>query len=119
MQQLEKPARGERAVADAVLLGRGELGGGLAERRQQEQRVVAEAVAAAGRARDLAAPEAFGDERPRIVRAAQEHHHAAIVGAAALAEAREEFRLIARIALVAAARAARVVGRMHARLAAE
>src|SRR5256714_2400915 len=103
MQQLEQPARGERAMADAVLLGRRELGRGLTERRNQEQRVVAEAVAAARRARDLAAPDAFGDERPRIVGAAQEDHQAAIVGAAALAEAREEFRVIARIALLAAA----------------
>src|SRR2546423_844691 len=119
MQQLEEAPRGERAMTDAVLLGRRELGRGLTERRHQEQRVVAEAIAATGRARDLAAPDAFGDERPRIVGAAQEDHQAAIVGAAALAEAREQFRVIARIALIPAAAAARVVGRMHARLAAQ
>ena len=56
----------QRAVAYAVLLGRRKLGRGLAERVQQEQRIVAEAIGAARCSRDLAAPDAFGDERPRI-----------------------------------------------------
>src|SRR5437763_187610 len=53
MQELEQPARREGTMADAVLLGRRELGGALAAAGDEEQRVVAEAVGAARRTRDL------------------------------------------------------------------
>jgi hypothetical protein len=106
-------------VADAVFVLRVELGSGFFHRWEIEQRVIAEAVAAARRARDLAAPDALGDERPRIVRVAQEHHDAGVIGASVLAQIQENLLVVARVALFAAARAPGVISRVHAGLAAE
>src|SRR3954462_4087465 len=80
MQELQQLAQRERAVADAVLLGGHQLGGGLAHRGKEKQRVVAEAVRPARRTRDLAPPDPFGDERPRILGTPHKHHHATIIG---------------------------------------
>src|SRR3989442_7629512 len=67
------------AVADAVLLAGIELGGGFSERGKIEQRVVAEAVGAARRARDLAAPQPLGDQRKGIFGMAHQDHDARVV----------------------------------------
>src|SRR5207248_8559888 len=89
MQELEELAQRSRAMADAVLLRRRKLGRGLAERRQQEQRVVTEAVGAARRARDLTAPDAFGNQWPRVLGRAHEDHQAAVIRRALGAQLRK------------------------------
>src|ERR1051325_11750929 len=119
MQELEQLAQRAAAVALAVLLRRGQFGRSAAELGKEKERVVAEAVRAARRARDLAMPQAFGDQRTRIVRAAHEHHDAAVVRRALIAQSVEQPGVVARIALLATAFATRVVGGMHARLTAE
>src|SRR5690606_24806682 len=72
------------AVADAVLDGRVEFGGGEVVFRVQEHRVVAEAVGSARCVQDAAFPAALGDQRLRIFGVAQQDEGTAEAGAAAL-----------------------------------
>src|SRR6266851_3236733 len=83
--------------------------------------VVAEAVRAARLEDDLAVPRAVGDDGCRIVGAAREDEDTAIEGApvAVAAQFPREPRVVARVALLAAALRAGVMRRMHAGLAAE
>src|SRR5436853_182678 len=78
MQELEQSFQGERTMADAVFLRRRQFGRCFAIGKQ-EDRVVAEAIGAARRSRDLAAPDAFGDQRAGIIGTAYEHHEAAVI----------------------------------------
>src|SRR2546421_8128000 len=119
IQEIDELVQGLRAVADAILFRRVELGRGLAKRGQIEQRIVTEAVRPARRARDLAAPDAFGDEGARIVSVAQEQHPAVIVSPALLSQAGQQLLVIARIALLARTFATCVIRRMHPGLAVE
>ena len=88
-------------MAAAVLLGGIELGGGAPEVGNQEQRVVAEAVLSPGRLDDRPAPESLGDHGHRILRVAQEDHHAHERGAALVGrhplELGEEPRVVRRV----------------------
>src|SRR5690349_25087841 len=119
IEELKQASERERAVADAVLLRGIELRGGASELRQQKQRVIAEAVGAARRARNLALPDAFGDQRARIVGVSHENHHAAVIAGTLIAQRSEQLGVVAGISFVARAFVSRVVRRMDARLPAE
>src|SRR5256885_7588569 len=119
IQQLQKPGQRLTAVADAVLLSGLELRRRQPALWQQEQRVVAEAVSAARGAGDLASPDAFGDERARVVGMPQQDHHAAIISFAVLLHIRENFFIVAGVPLLPAALAPGVAGRVHSGLAGE
>src|SRR5882672_11985491 len=116
MQELEQSAQGERTVADAVFLRRRQFGSRLSARKQ-EQRVVAKSIHAARRARDLAAPDALGDERLRVVGPADEDHCAVVMRRALGTELGEQLRVVAPVALIAAAFASGKVSGVDARLA--
>ena len=60
-------------MADAVLHGRIDFGRRDAESRVEEHRVVTESAFAARRMQDASVPAAFGNQRLRIGRVAQEH----------------------------------------------
>src|SRR5437868_10528478 len=100
-------------MADAILAVGSELRG-RSPVWEHEEGVIAEAVRAARRARDLAVPEALGDERPRIFGMAREDHHAAVVGAPIVLELGEQAGVIARIAFLPISALSGVVGRVHA-----
>src|SRR5699024_1372519 len=64
-QRFDQPAQRLPAVADAVLGRQIQLGCGAAQVRQKEQRVVAEAAAAARLAQHAALPAALADDGNR------------------------------------------------------
>src|SRR5690349_3704433 len=67
LHQPEHLPRGDGTVADAVLLGRRQFGHARRQRRDEQQRVVAEAALAARRLQHLAVPAAEGDQRLGVV----------------------------------------------------
>ena len=81
-EAVEQVAHGGAAVAEGVLQCRIQLGGGLLEFGQPEQRVVAEAALAARGGEDLGVPLAVGDQRARVLGVAHEHHGRVEVGCA-------------------------------------
>ena len=78
---LPSSSRSAGAVADAVLFGRVQRGGGQAQVGQVEMRIVAKAVGALGLVDDLAMPMAFADERTRIVLGPHQRQHRHVPGA--------------------------------------
>ena len=99
-------------VREAVLGVGVEFGGGFSGVRDEEQRVVAEALGAARAGEDFAVPFAFGDDRLRIVGAPAEYQHADEVGAAVVlpGEVGEQLFVIAGVRF----RFAGIAGRDHA-----
>src|ERR1019366_7300670 len=82
LQLLQQHPQRLAAMADGVFLFALQLRTGLAELRQPEQRVVAEAAVAAGLQGDLAVPLALGDQRLRVVGMVQQHQNAVVMRAA-------------------------------------
>src|SRR5260370_34820486 len=103
-------------MADAVLLRRVQLGGSLAALRQKKKRIVTEAARAARRARDLASPDALGDQRPGIGWMAHQDHGAAVIRFSLSGKIHQQLLVVPAIPLLAAAFAAGVIRRMRPRL---
>jgi hypothetical protein len=110
-------AQGLAAVRNGVLLILAEFGTGLAEFRDKEIGVVAEAALSAWGVDDFAVPAALGDQRLGVVGIAHQHHHAVVVRAAAglPREGGDELFVVARIGF----RLARIAGGIHAGRAVE
>src|SRR3954469_18783508 len=106
-------------MADAVLDRRIELSRGFAKLRQVEQRVVAKAIRAARRARDLAAPHAFGDEGTGICWMPEDDHDAGVERFSIVLQFTEQLLVVAPIAFLAVAVPSGVVRGMHPRRSAE
>src|SRR5690349_141767 len=119
MQKFYHLRERDTAVADTVFERGLELRRGFAQPGQEEERVVAEAVCAARRVRNFAVPQALGDERTRVVGMADENHDATVIGFAVLSDGLQKLCIVARIASLPAACAARVIRGVHTRLAAE
>ena len=105
-------------MADAVLLGRIELGGAAAQIGQVEIRIVTEAVRSARLLEHAAAPDALRDQWPRIVSRTQVHQHghvrcAAVLGARQIAD---QARIIGGIGLLSAMQHG-IARRIHTRRA--
>ena len=110
MQAFDQVLQRQTTVRATVLLVRVELGSRLAERRQEEIRVVTEATGTARNIDDLAVPLTFGDDRLRVVGVAHENEDADVVGAAVglACEIGNQLLVIARIGLGLTGKACRV-----------
>jgi hypothetical protein len=116
-QTLDQLLHGLTAVRNPVLGFGIEFGAGLAEFRQVEHRVIAEAAFAAQFGQDLAVPLAFGDQRLRVVGVADEDDDRDEMGGAVGvgAELGKQFFIVALVRF----RLAGVTGGINARRAAE
>src|SRR5476651_933290 len=63
------------AVADLVLVGRAQFGAGNITLRHPEQRIVAKPVLATGRMQDAPVPQAFAEDRQRVIGVAHQRQH--------------------------------------------
>ncbi|MNL12978.1 hypothetical protein D3C87_1338630 [compost metagenome] len=90
-------------MADLVLVGRTQFGAGHITLRHPEQRVITETVLAAGSAQYPSVPQAFAENRQRIVSVTHQRQHAnelrTALGFRYIFQCIEQFGIVRRIAL--------------------